>query len=173
MFITINATSLFFHNHRFETPSTKNDVTNEIQAWTRHIQVPRPPLARTTSKKSITSKATTADTTSKASSTLVKGTPTTTMPTSCAVVFESTVDVLHKNKARGSKHRIEELDHHGNTNDDMASALYREPDKDDEDEREATNAALSPLRPAVAAQMSKVSPLCAFKFTITSLLTNS
>jgi hypothetical protein len=104
MFITINATSLFFHNHRFETPSTKKDVTNEIQAWTRHIQVPHSPLARTTSKKSITSKATTADTTSKVSSTLVKGTPTTTMPTSCVVVFELTVDVLHKNKARGSKH---------------------------------------------------------------------
>ncbi len=55
----------------------------------------------------------------------------------------------------------------------MASTLYREPDKDDEDEREAADATLSSLRPAVAAQMSKVSPLCAFKFTITSLLTNS
>jgi hypothetical protein len=74
---------------------------------------------------------------------------------------------------RYTKHQIEELDHHGNTDNDMASTLYREPDKDDEDEREAADATLSPLRPAVAAQMSKVSPLCAFKFTITSLLTNS
>ncbi len=171
MFIAINATLLFFHNCRFETPSTKKDVTNEIQAWTRHIQVPHPLLA--TSKKSMTSKATTANTTSKASSMLVKGTPTTTMPTSCAVVFESTIDVLQKNKARGSKHRIEELNHHGDTDNNMASALYGEPDKDDKDEREAADATLSPLRPAVAVQMSKVSPLCAFKFTITSLLTNS
>ena len=103
----------------------------------------------------------------------MKGTPSTTMSTSCAVVFESTVDVLQKNKARGSKHQIEELDCHGDTDNDMASALYGEPDEDDEDEREAADAALSPLRPAVAAQMSKVSPLRAFKFTITSLLTNS
>jgi hypothetical protein len=172
-FLTINTTSLFFHNRRFETPSTKKDVTNEIQAWTRRIQVPPLPLA--TSKKSTASKAstTTANTTSKASLTLVKGTTTTSRPTSCAVVFESTIDVLQKNKARGRKRRVEELDDHGDTDNDMASTIYGGLGEDNEDEREAADVALSPLRPAIAVQMSKVSPLHSFKSTITSLLTNS
>jgi hypothetical protein len=172
--VTINATSLFFHNRRFDTPSSKKDVTNEIQAWTKRIQAP--PLPRAFKKSKVSKASTiTSNTTSKASSVLAKSTTTTTTtrPTSCAVVFEATTDVLQKNLARGTKRQVDELDHHDDTDNDMASTFYRGLDEDDDDEREAADAALSPLRPAIAAQKSKVSPLRAFKFTITSLLTNS
>ena len=164
--ITINVTSLFFHNRRFETPATKKDVTNEIQAWTQRLQAPPPPLRSKKSKASLA-----ASTASKASLTLVKSTTATTKPTSCAVVFESTTDVLQKNQARGTKRRVEEPEHYSDTDDDtddldiMARALYGGLDDDEDDEMEAADAALSPLRPAVAAQMSKVSPLHTFEFT--------
>jgi len=162
--VTINATSLFFHNRRFETPATKKDVTNEIQAWTQCLQAPPPPLGPKKSKASLA-----ASTASKASLTLVKSTTATTMPTSCAVVFESTTDVLQKNQARGTKRRVEEPEHYSDTDDSdtMARALYGGLDDDEDDEMKAADAALSPLRPAVAAQMSKVSPLHIFDNTVT------
>jgi hypothetical protein len=49
----------------------------------------------------------------------------------------------------------------------MARALYGGLDDDEDDEMEAADAALSPSRPAVAAQMSKVSPLHIFDNTVT------
>jgi len=162
--VTINATSLFFHNCRFETPATKKDITNEIHAWTRRLQAP--PLLASRRSKALLS----ASTASKASLTLVKSTTTTTKPTSCTVVFKSTTDVLQKNQVRGTKHQFNELGHDGDTNNDMEGMLYGELDEDEDDEMEAAEAALSPLKPAAAAQMSKVSPLCVFEFMITLLL---
>jgi hypothetical protein len=164
--VTINATSLFFHNRRFETPATKKDFTNEIHAWTRRLQAPPLPASRR-------SKATlSASTASKANLTLVKNTTgtTTTEPTSCAVVFKSTTDVLQKNQAQGTKRQFNELGHYGDTDNDMEGALYGGLDEDEDDEMEAAEAALSPLKPAAAAQMSKVSPLRVFEFMITPLL---
>ena len=164
--VTINATSLFFHNRRFETPATKKDFTNEIHAWTRRLQAPPLPPSRR-------SKATLSASTSKASLTLVKSATgtTTTKPTSCAVVFKSTTDVLQKNQARGTKRQFNELGHYGDTDDDnMEGALYGGLDEDEDDEMEAAEAALSPLKPAAAAQMSKVSPLRVFECMITPLL---
>jgi hypothetical protein len=52
----------------------------------------------------------------------------------------------------------------------MESALYGGLDDDEDDEVEAADVALSPLKPIAAAQMSKVSLLCVFKFMITPLL---
>jgi hypothetical protein len=153
--VTINATSLFFHNRRFETPTTKKDITNDIKVWMQRLQAPPPPPASKTSKATLT--ASTASE-SKASLTLVNSTTTTTQPTSCAVVFASTTDILQRNQARGTKRRVEELEHDRDS-DNITSALYGGLDEDEDDEIEAADAALSPLKPAVAAQMSKVSPL--------------
>ena len=113
-----------------------------------------------------------ASTASKASLTLVKSTTTTTKPTSCMVVFKSTTDVLQKNQVRGTKHQFNKLGHDGDTDNDMEGVLYGglDEDEDEDDEMEAAEAALSPLKPAAAAQMSKVSPLCVFEFMITLLL---
>jgi hypothetical protein len=89
--ITINATLLFFYNHRFETPITKKDITNDIKTWMQCIQAP--PLLQASKKSKVM--LTASDTSkSKASLTLVKSTTTTTKPTSCAVVFVSTTDIL-------------------------------------------------------------------------------
>jgi hypothetical protein len=163
--VTINATSLFFHNRRFEMPATKKDITNEIHAWTQRLQAPPLPASRR-SKASLS-----ASTASKASLTLVKSTTTTTTkPTSCAVIFKSTTDVLQKNQARGTKRQFNELRHDGDTDDDMEGTLYGGLDEDEDDEMEAAEAALSPLKPVAAAQMSKVSPLRVFEFIITPLL---
>jgi len=52
----------------------------------------------------------------------------------------------------------------------MEGMLYRGLDEDEDDEMEAAEAALSPLKPAAATQMSKVSPLHVFEFMITLLL---
>ena len=111
-----------------------------------------------------------ASTTSKASLTLVKSTTTTTKPTSCTIVFKSTTNILQKNQVRGTKHQFNELGHDGDTNNDMEGMLYRGLDEDEDDEMEAAEAALSPLKPAAATQMSKVSPLHVFEFMITLLL---
>jgi len=95
--VTINVTSLFFHNRRFETPTTKKDVANNIKAWMQHLQAP--PLPQASKKSKATLAASTASE-SKASLTLVKSTTTTTTkPTSCTVVFASTTDILQKNQA--------------------------------------------------------------------------
>ena len=99
-------------------------------------------------------------------------TTTTTKPTSCAVVFALTTDILQKNQGRGTKHQVEELKH-DHDSDDLTSALYGGLDEDEDDEMEAADAALSPLKPVVAAQMSKVSSLHRFEFTTTLLLTNT
>jgi len=71
---------------------------------------------------------------------------------------------------QGTKCQTQELEHYGDTNNDMESTLYRGLDEDEDDEMEAADAALSPLKPTAAVQMSKVSPLCVFKFMITPLL---
>jgi len=170
--VTINVTSLFFHNRRFETPTTKKDIANNIKAWMQHLQVL--PLPQASKKSKVTLAASTASE-SKASLTLVKSTTTTTTttkPTSCVVVFASTTDILQKNQARGTKRQVEELECDCDS-DYMTSALYGGLDEDEDDEMEAANAALSPLKPAVAAQMSKVSSLHGFEFTTTLLLTST
>jgi hypothetical protein len=94
--LTINATSLFFHNRRFETPTTKENIINDIKAWMQHLQVL--PLPQASKKSKATLAASTASE-SKASFTLVKSTSTSTKPTSCTVVFASTTDILQKNQA--------------------------------------------------------------------------
>jgi len=169
--VTINVTSLFIHNRRFETPATKKDITNDIKTWIQHLQAP--PLPQASKKSKVTLTASTASE-SRASLTLVKNTTTTTTtkPTSCAVIFASTTDILQKNQGRGTKCRVEELKHNRDSND-LTSALYGGLDEDEDDEMEAADAALSPLKPAVAAQMSKVSSLHCFEFTTTLLLTNT
>lgn len=52
----------------------------------------------------------------------------------------------------------------------MESALYGGLGDDEDDEMEAAEVALSPLKPVAAAQMSKVSSLHVFEFKITPLL---
>ena len=36
-YLIINATSLFFHNCRFETPPTKKHIANQVEKWAQRI----------------------------------------------------------------------------------------------------------------------------------------
>jgi hypothetical protein len=165
----INATSLFFHNHSFETPATKKNITNQIEEWAQGLPPPfkKQRMSVAGSRRSASS---------KADPNLIKTAtpPSTTMTkssTSCAIIIDSMTKVLRRKPAPGPKHLAEELESNSDTNDnDVASHLYEGLGKDEDDTLEHANAASSPVKPCVAAWVSKVSPYQIFKFAKVSLL---
>lgn len=173
--VVINATSLFFHNRSFETPATKKNITNQIEEWAQGL--PPPPFKK--QRTSVTGSSRSVS--SKANPNLIKTaappstTTTTKSSTSCAIVVNSTTEVLKKKPAPGSKRLAEELESDIDTNDDLevedaASNLYEGLGEDEDDTLEQADAASSPVKARVAAQVSKVSPYQIFKFAKVSLL---
>ena len=174
-YLVINATSLFFHNRRFETPATKE---NHIEEWAQGLPPPPPFKKQRTSATGSTSSHTTS---SKANTNLRKTAITanaaTTKSTSRAIVVDSTTEVLKKKPAPHTKRRAEDLESATNTsdaNDDLQSTVsnlrYEGLGEDEDDTLEQADAASSTVKASVAAQMSKVSYRRVFKFLIPLLL---
>jgi len=167
--LVINATSLFFHNRSFETPTTKKGITNNIEEWVQAL--PPSPLK----KQKLSAAGSSRSTSSKANSNPRKipapASATTKSTTSCAIVVDSTTEVLRKKPAPGSKRRAEDLESDGDADEeDMVSDQYEGLDEYEDDTLEQADAASSPVKPSVAAQMSKVSPQQIFKFAISCYL---
>ena len=170
-YLVINVTSLFFHNHRFGTPPTKKNIADEVEEWVQGI--PPPPLKK--QRISATGPTSGRPTTSKANPNLKKTAVTaiaaTAKSTSCAVVVNSTTEVLKKRPAPGTKRRAEDLESTSDSDADdegIASNLcYEWLGEDEDDTLEQADAASSPVKAPVAAQMSKVSPRRVFGFLIT------
>lgn len=55
LLLTLNETTLFFHNRRFDTPDTKKHVRNFVKEWSQSIDIPTPPQARKKTTSSIVS----------------------------------------------------------------------------------------------------------------------
>ena len=108
--------------------------------------------------------------------TAITAIPGTTKSTSCAIVINSTTEVLKKRPALGTKHQAEDLkstsDLDANDKDEGTAfnLCYKGLDEDEDDTLEQADAALSPVKAPVAAQMSKVSPQQVSGFLITLLL---
>ena len=84
---------------------------------------------------------------------------TTKSTTSCAIVVDSTTEVLRKKLAPGSKCQAKDLESDADADEeDMVSNQYKGLGKDGDNTLEQADAASSPVKPSVAAQMSKVSP---------------
>jgi hypothetical protein len=172
-YLVINATSLFFHNHRFETPATKKNITNRIEEWAQEI--PPPPLKkqRTSATGSHTSRSVSSKAYPNDMKTAAASITASTNSTSCAIVVDSTTEVLSKKPARGTKRWAEDLkfDADDSGNEGTVSNLRYEGLADDEDDTlEWAYAVLSPVKVTVAAQINKVSPWRVFELLITLLL---
>lgn len=158
-FLIINETSLFFHNRRFETPATKKNVTNHVEEWVQGLQAP-PTKRQRTSVASTTNHSTSskADPKLKPSAAIAS----TTGSTSCAVIVGSVAEVLagRKKTTTGAKRRAEDVKPISDAdNEGMAfNPRYEGLVEDEDDSLEQADAASSPIKGHVAAQMSKVSP---------------
>ena len=76
---------------------------------------------------------------------------TTKSTTSCAIVVNSTTEVLRKKLAPGSKYWAEDLESNGDANEeDMVSNQYKGLGEDGDDTLEQADAASSPVKPSVA-----------------------
>ena len=174
-YLVINATSLFFHNRRFETPAEKKNIGNQIEEWAQRL--PPPPLK----KQRISATASQATRSSRFVSTAnvnpnpitktaVPTTVATTKSTSCAIVVDSTTEVLRKKPAPGTKRRADDLESAGDTDNEgvFSNPCYEGlgEDEPEDDTLEQADAVSSPLKASVAAQMSKVSPQQISKFPI-------
>jgi len=159
-YLMLNATSLFFHNRRFETPATKKNIANCIEEWTQGLPQPPSKRQRTSAASSIHSAY------SKANpipmKTAAPPSAAITKSSSCVVVIGSTAEVLagRKKSAPGTKRQAEDLESASSAdNKGMVSNLYYGGLSEDEDNTlEQADAASSPVRAPVAAQMSKVGP---------------
>jgi len=93
---------------------------------------------------------------------------------SCAIIVGSTTEVLKKKLAPGTKRRAEVLESSASDDDEdkgtVSNLRYAGLDEDEDDTLEEADAALSPIKPSVAALMSKVSLQQVFEFLITLLL---
>jgi hypothetical protein len=180
-YVVINETSLFFHNLRFETPAEKKNIVNDIEEWSHRI--PPPPLKKQRTSAT-SSQARSGRSVSSAhvnpnpiTKTAIPTTFATANSTSCAIIVDSTTEVLRKKPAPGKKRRAEDLESAGDPddklNDELNECTFSDPcdevlgeDEPEDDTLEQADAVASPLRPAVAAQMNKVSPQQISKFTI-------
>ena len=163
--LVINATSLFFHNCSFKTPTTKKGITNNIEEWVQAL--PSLPLK----KQKLSAAGFSCSTSSKANLNPTKiaapASATTKSTTSCAIVVNSMTKVLRKKLALGSKCQAKDLKSDGDTNkEDMVSNQYEGLGKEKDNTLEQADAASSPVKLSVAVQMSKVSPQQIFKFAI-------
>ena len=158
-YLVINATSLFFHNRRFETPPTKKNFTNEVEEWVQRI--PSPPLK----KQRITATGTSRSGRSNVNpnpimKTAIPATAATTKSTSSAIVIDSTTEVLRKKPATGTKRWAEVLESASDGDDKgtFPNLRYEGLGEDEDDTLERADAMSSPLKAPAAAQMSKVRP---------------
>src|ERR1700730_18593845 len=153
MLFVINRTSLFFHNRRFETPDTKKNIENEVQAWCQGLESPPPPkrLQASSNMGSTASKAN-----SNSAAVPVRAFTSTTESDCCAVIVGSSTEVLKKQPTRGTKRRADELESHSEyvPTDDEATAPYGGLGEDEDDSLEQAAAVASPVKPSDAAKMS-------------------
>jgi len=172
-YLVINATSLFFHNCRFGTPPTKKDIVNEVKEWTQNVPLPPLKKQRISATGSTGSRSTSSKANPNLKKTAITAIPGTAKSTSCAIVIDSTTEVLKKRPALGTKRRAEDLKSTSDSdadNEDEGTAFnlcYERLDEDEDDTLEQADAALSPMKAPVAAQMSKVSPQRVSGFLIT------
>jgi len=163
--LVINTTSLFFHNCSFETPTTKKGITNNIEEWVQAL--PSLPLKKQKLSATGFSRSTSLKANSNPMKIAAPASATTKSTTSCAIVIDSTTKVLRKELALGSKRRAKDLESDGDADkEDMVSNQYEGLGKEEDNTLEQADAASSPVKPSVAAQMSKVSPQQIFKFAI-------
>jgi len=175
-YLVINATSLFFHNRRFETPATKKNVPNEIEEWVQGLAPPPSKRQRISAASSIQSTPSNIHSASlNANPIPMKTAPPPTAAiaksTSCAIVIGPTTEVLARKKksALGTKRRAEDLESVSNANNEgtrmVSNSYYGELDEDEDDTLEQIDAASSPIKALVAAQMSKVRQISKFLIT--------
>lgn len=177
-YLVINATSLFFHNRRFErieTPAAKKNITNRIEEWAQGIPPPALKKQRTSATGSQTSRSASSKAYPNHMKTAAASIAASTNSTSCAIVVDSTTEVLPKKPARGTKRQAEDLKFDADDSDDegpgMVSNLRYEGLSDDEDDTlERAYAVSSPVKATVAAQINKVSPRRVFELLITFLI---
>ena len=169
-YLDLNATSLFFHNRRFDTPATKKNVPHEIEEWTQRLAPPP-------SKRQRTSAAGIHPAPSNSNpipmKTALPPTAAITKSNSCAIVVGSTTEVFagKKKSAPGTKHRAEDLESVSDADNEgvptVSNSYYGALDEDEDDTLEEIDAASSPIKALVAARMSKVSPWQTSEFLIT------
>jgi len=109
-YLVINATSLFFHNRRFGTPPTKKDIVNEVKEWTQNVLLPPLKKQRISATGSTGSHSTSSKANPNLKKTAITAIPGTAKSTSCAIVVDSTTEVLKKRPALGTKRRAEDLE---------------------------------------------------------------
>jgi len=168
-YLIINATSLFFHNHRFETPATKKNVPHEIEGWTQGLALPPSKRQRTSAANSIhpvpsNIHSASLNTNPILMKTALPPTAAITKSTPCAIVVSSTTEVLagKKKSVCGTKCRAKDLESVSDANNKgtgtVSNLYYGAPDEDKDDTLEQINAASSPMKALAAAWMIKVSP---------------
>lgn len=161
-YIVINATSLYFHNRRFETPAHKKNISDLVEEWAQGL--PPPPLKRqrTSATGSVTSYTSSHANPNHRKAAIATTATTKSTSRSCAVIVGSTTEVLKKKSAPGTKRRAEVLESAASDDDEdegtVSNLRYAGLDEDEDDTLEQADAALSPMKPSVAALMSKVSP---------------
>ena len=170
--LVINATSLFFHNRRSETPATKKNLANRVEEWAQGL--PPPPSKRQRTSVAGTSHSASSKANPIPVKTSTRTTTAITKSTSHDIIVGSTTGVLtgRKKLSPGTKRRAEDLESASEAdNQGTASNLrYRGLSEDEDDTLEQADAVSCPVKALVAAQMSKVSPWRVFRFPITLLL---
>jgi len=109
-YLIINTTSLFFHNRRFGTPPTKKDIVNEVKEWTQNVLLPPLKKQRILATGSTGSRSTSLKANLNLKKTAITAIPGTAKSTSCAIVIDSTTEVLKKRPALGTKRQAEDLE---------------------------------------------------------------
>ena len=159
-YLVINATSLFFHNRRFETPPTKKHITNQVEEWVQRIPPPPSKKQKTTATGSSRSGPLNVNPNPivKTVAPTTAATRPTTKFTSSAVVIDSTTEVIRKKPAPGTKRRAEVLESASDGDDEgtFSNLRYKGLGEDEDDTLEQADAMSSPVKPPVATQMSKV-----------------
>ena len=159
-YLVINATSLFFHNCRFEMPPTKKHITNQVEEWVQRILLPPSKKQKTTATGSSRSGPLNVNPNPivKTVAPATAATRPTTKFTSSAIVIDSTTEVIRKKPAPGTKRRAEVLESASDGDDKgmFSNLRYKGLGEDEDDTLEQADAMSSPVKPPVAAQMSKV-----------------
>ena len=137
-------------------PTTKKGITNNVEEWVQAL--PSPPLKKQKLSAMGFSCSTSLKANPKPTKIAAPASVTTKSTTSCAIVIDSTTEVLRKKLAPGSKRRAKDLKSDGDADEeDMVSNQCKGLGEDGDDTLEQADAASSPVKPSVAAQMSKVS----------------
>ena len=127
--LVINATSLFFHDRRFETPATEENTTNHVEEWVQGL--PPPPLKKQRTSATGSSRSASL----RANLNLMKTAAPAAATTSCASIIDSRTDDLRKKPApTGSKRRVDDLESDSDANDEGTVSYRYEGLGSDEDD---------------------------------------